>query len=234
MDLGLLCLYWARPEVAHPVRRMGEAALRGINVHKASENHHHGRPPPALDNAERAMWEQLKLWLGQRPPASHAELALIYDAEHDTARVCRTGETERDYLDVGPMSIPMRLDLAWAGPSDAARPVAVDIKTGSRSNTAPAESNVQIATQGLALARLTGARSAGVGLIFPLRTKSHYDPHQLDADALDAHAGVLHQRLRALPTAAPERGSHCWRCPIGPTRDEPATCPAWAREEAAE
>jgi hypothetical protein len=227
IDLGMHCLYWARPEVKHPHRPPGAAAQRGINVHKASDCAHRREPLPPLDAVESAMFGQLRSWLSSRAEPDYSETVLLYDAENDSTTFGMVGETERDYLGVSPMTIPMRLDLAWAGPV----PTVIDIKTGSRSNMSPAAENLQIATQGLAMARLCGAKEARVGLVFALQTKVHEDMATLGADELDAHAGMLHKRLRALPTAEPVRGSHCWRCPIGPTRDDAATCPAWASEE---
>lgn len=230
VDLGLTCLYWAKERP--PKRPPGIEAARGTAVHKAAENYLRELPLPALDADGAAYWATLKGWLDTRSPATHVELPLLYDTENDTADLCEVGENAHDYLNVGPMDIPMRLDLAWTG--DDLHPAIVDIKTGSRSNVSPAAENLQLATQALAFSRYWNSERIDVGLVFPLKTKIHEDWHTLDADALDAHAGLLHKRLKMLPTAEPVRGPHCWRCPIGPHRDHKSTCPAWEKEEAAE
>jgi hypothetical protein len=232
VDLGLLCLYWARADVPNPKRIPSVPAARGIAVHKACENYNRERPLPALDEEGAALWATLKGWLDGSSRPTSVELPLLYDAENDMATTCEMGKGDRDYLNVGPMTIPMRLDLVWTG--DDLHPAVVDLKTGSRSGTVPAAQNLQLATQGLAFARYWGEERIDVGLVFPMKTKIHVDWHTLDADALDAHAGLLHSRLRMLPTAEPVKGSHCWRCPIGPHKDHRSTCPAWANEEAAE
>lgn len=232
VDLALHCLYWARGDVQHPRRAPGQAAARGIAVHKASENYHLKKPLPELDSDATAMWLTLRNWLASNEQATHVELPILYDAENDTATVCEMGADERAYLNVTPMTIPMRLDLVWA-PSTHGEPIVIDIKTGSRSNAATPAENFQLATQAVGYSRLLRwAGSMTVGLLFPMKTKTHDDRHTLDADALDAHAGLLHRRLRMIPDAQPEKGQHCWKCPVGPTRDHQATCPAWAKEEA--
>ncbi len=231
VDLAVYgCSYWARGEVEHPQRPSGKAAMRGTAVHKASELHHLDVPITCLDEESRPLWETLRGWLAARPVTYASELPLLYDATHDVAGVCRVGPaSDRDYLDVHAMAIPMRLDLVRQVAPGTVE--VVDIKTGARSNVAPAAENLQLRTQAVAAGRHYGAERVRVGFVFPLITKIHEDWAELDADALDAHAGVLHRTLKLLPESQPERGAHCWKCPIGPTRDYAATCPAWANNE---
>ncbi len=234
IDLSLLCQYPFRGDVLHEIRLSGAAATKGVSVHGASDDHHHQRAIRMLTDEELALWHTLRAWVDDQPKFTHSELPILYDAEHDTAAVCEMGPGgERDYLGVTAMRIPTRLDLLRV---DGDTVWVVDIKTGSRSNCEPAATNVQLATQAVAACRLFGAKRAYVGLVFPLKTKVHPPEwREMLADDLDEHAGLLHQTLRLIPASEPARGSHCWRCPIGASRDHKSTCPAWANDaEAAE
>lgn len=234
IDLAMWCTYWARSDVTHPARPMGAPALRGTAVHKASDCYFHGSPLPRMDEDAMALWGSLKEWLRSMPPFTHSELALLYDAERDSAHICETGEDERDYLGVTGVKLPMRLDLIRYEGGIVRQVHIVDIKTGSRSNTSPAHENMQLATQAIAASRYYGVESVKVGLVFPMKTKVHPPEwHTLDADALDEHAGKLHRVLKTIPDSVPVKGQHCWRCPIGPAKGFRTDCPAWADEEAA-
>lgn len=226
------CLFWA--QTRPPKRPPSIYAARGTAVHQACENYLASKDLPALDADGKAMWEQLRRWLDANARPDHCELPILYDVENDTAEVCEIGdEGPRDYLGVTATKIPMTLDLAWKQSNDDG-PIVLDTKTGSRSNVEPAARNMQLATQALGFSRLikwTGPVS--VGLLFPMKTKVHdSDRALLDVDTLEAHAGKLHRRLRMLPNAEPVKDSHCWRCPLGPSREHKATCPAWAEEAA--
>jgi hypothetical protein len=182
-----------------------------------------------MEREEALIWGSLRGWLEAGERFTHSELPILYDATTDTATICKTGTDDRDYLGVTANKIPMRLDLV-----DADDGVIVDIKTGSKSNTEPAPTNLQLATQAVAASRLLGITEVRVGLVFPMKTKVHKPEwHTLDADALDEHAGKLHRVLKMIPNAEPNRGSWCWRCPIGPANGFTSSCPAWAGEEAA-
>ncbi len=231
IDLALLCQFWARPDVEHPARPMGRPALRGVNVHRASDRYHRGESPDDdLDDEEKGLWSSLKLWLGREPSFSHSEIPLLYDAESDTATVCEIGpDGERDYLGVTSMAVPTRLDLIRIGVGEL---WVVDIKTGARANSSPSHENEQLATQAVAASRRFNAKRVHVGLVFPMKTKVHEPEwHTMDADLLDEQAGKLHRVLRMIPESEPVRGSHCWRCPIGPQKGFASTCPAWANEQ---
>lgn len=238
-DLSLCCAYWARPEVVHQPRPLGAPARRGNTVHAASDADHKGIPGPEHHDDTEALWLTLKAWIDAEVAAgrlfSDSEIPLLYDTEKDVASLCEIGELgPRDYLGVTAMKMPMRLDLVRVDRADGCVYV-LDIKTGSRSGTASAHENVQLATMGLAAARFYGVPRANVGLIFPMKTKVHPPEwHELDAEALDLHAGRLHRVLRQLPLAEPNRGDWCWRCPIGPGKGVVSTCPAWQDEQAAE
>ncbi len=231
IDLALLCRFWARGDQEHLPRAMGRPALRGVNVHRASDRYHRGESPDDdLDDEEKGLWSSLKLWLGREPSFTHSEIPLLYDAENDTATICEVGPGgERDYLGVTAMKVPMRLDLVRVGERQI---WIVDIKTGARANSAPAFENVQLATQAVAASRHFGVELASVGLVFPMKTKVHEPEwHELDTDALDEHAGTLHRVLKMIPDSEPERGSHCWRCPMGPQKGFASNCPAWENEQ---
>lgn len=228
-DLAMCCAYWARPDVVHPIRPMGAPAQRGITVHLASDCAHKGLPLPEFHDDTKALWESLRAWLATESAYTDSELPLLYDAESDTAAFGNTGTSDRDYLDVSAFKVPMRLDLVRVG--DEVLHV-LDLKTGSKSGTAPASENLQLATQALAAARYFGVGRVKVGLVFPLKTKVHPPEwHELDAEALDLHAGKLHRVLKQIPTSQPVRGSWCFRCPVGPSKGFTTDCPAWQIEE---
>jgi hypothetical protein len=234
VDLAQVCTYWARGDVAHEQRPSGAAATRGVNVHGASDDHFNKRAIRMLTDEELAIWASLRTWSDAMPAWTHSEIPILYDAGIDAASICEIGSGgERDYLGVTALRIPTRLDLVRL---EGDTVWICDIKTGSRSNCEPAATNVQLATQAVAAARLFHVERAMVGLVFPLKTKVHVPEwHELAADALDEHAGKLHRTLRVIPDSEPARGSHCWHCPIGPSRDFRSTCPAWAENvEAAE
>ncbi len=234
VDLALHgCLFWARPDTVHPARPMGAPAKRGVTVHTAFDRDFKGLALPEFHDDTRALWDQLKTWLMTQPNFTHSELPLLYDAENDTAAICETGEFgERDYLGVTALKVPMRLDLvrverdvAWV----------LDVKTGSRSGTETEPANMQLASGAVAVSRLFGVERVKVGLVFPLKTKVHPPAwFELDADALDLHAGKLHRALKMLPTSGPVRGDHCWKCPIGPSKGYTTDCPAWQIDECAQ
>lgn len=228
VDLALCCSWWARPDTEQQDRPPGEKAARGTVVHKASDCFQKGLALPAMDEEAAALWISLRAWEERVEPFTHSEIPLLYDAENDTTTPCQMGESERDYLGVTPMHIPMRLDLVRAD-GDGVR--VVDIKTGSKANSAPPHENLQLATQAVAAARHFGVDRVSVGLVHPMKTKVH-EPEwfELDADALDAHAGKLYRVLRTLPLAEPNRGSWCFRCPIGPAKGFVTKCPAWQIE----
>lgn len=229
VDLGVHCLYWARSDVFHEKRPVGPAAQRGKRIHEANDARFKGRPTRFINVEEEAVAGMLWAWCEPRKFTS-SEVALIYDTEHDTAEECATGEDEHDYLGVTATKIPMRLDLVRVGEQHLS---VWDIKTGSRSNVAPAIENQQIATQGVAASRFYDRAAVRAGLVFPLKTKVHEDATDLDGDALDAHAGRLRRMLRMIPDSMPAKGEHCWRCPIGPAKGFLSTCPAWAYEDVA-
>ncbi len=234
VDLAMYgCAYWARADVVQPARPLGAPAKRGLTVHKASDCHHKKEPGPEHHDDTAALWAQLEAWLSRESSYTASEIPLLYDAETDTAAICETGELgERDYLGVTTLKMPMRLDLVRVEPGLA---WVVDIKTGSRSNTSPAPENMQLATQAVAAARYYGVERAMVGLVFPMKTKVHEPEwHELDADALDLHAGKLHRVLKMLPTSQPNRGDWCFGCPIGPAKGFTTDCPAWVIDEAAQ
>ncbi len=234
VDLGLLgCLYWARGEIVHPARPMGAPAKRGVTVHKASDCAHKGEPMPEFHDDTGALWDQLAKWLATEPRYTHSELPLLYDAENDTAAICEVGEfSERDYLGVTPLKLPMRLDLLRV--EDGVAWVA-DIKTGSKSGTSAAPENLQLASAAVAVSRLFGVERVKVGLVFPMKTKCHAPEwHEIGPDALDLHAGKLHRALKLLPTSRPNVGDHCYKCPIGPAKGHMAECPGWVQDEAAQ
>ncbi len=235
VDLAMICSYAFRPDVVHPVRPMGAPAKRGVTVHKASDCHHKGEQMPPFHDDTEALWSQLFIWLLGEERFTESEIAILYDAENDTATLCETGELgERDYLGVTAMKLPMRLDLVRNDPGEGLATV-VDIKTGSKSGTEPEATNLQLATQAVAAARYFDVDRIDVGLVFPMRTKCHPPAwHTLDADALDAHAGKLRRILRQIPDSQPFVGPHCWRCPIGPAKGYMSTCPGWAQDEAAQ
>ncbi len=235
-DLAFLCQFWMRPDVEHLPRPMGLPALRGVNVHRASDRYHNGiSTDDGLNDEEKALWSSLAIWLAKERPFTHSELPLLYDAENDTATLCAIGtEGERDYLGVTAMRVPVRLDLLRFD-DDRGELWIVDIKTGAKANSSPAPENDQLATQAVAASRYFGVDMAKVGLVFPMKTKVHEPAwHTLDADALDVHAGKLHRALKVVPQSEPTRGSWCWRCPIGPAKGTLSTCPAWAEAAAAE
>lgn len=236
LDLALHCTHWCRSDIPHAKREMGPAAVRGVAVHLASDCHFKGLPVPEMEPEAAALWATLKGWLATQPAFTHSEFAILYDAGTDTATHAQTGETERDYLGVTALRIPMRLDLVRVD-VEAGVAWVLDIKTGSKSNTLGSTENVQLATQAVGASRLFGVKRVMVGLVFPMKTKTHAPEwHEMDADALDAHAGRLHRTLRVIPDSLPVKGEHCWKfCPIGPVKNgPPATCGAWAEEAAAE
>lgn len=224
IETGAQCLYWARPEVVHPYRPMSKAASKGVKVHKAAERYVKELPHQQMDPGSESLWSTLKRYLEQRG-FDHSEVALLYNAELDIAKACETGEGERDYLGVCKDSLPMRLDLVRFDGVDL---TVVDIKTGSKPNTEPARTNLQLATQAVAASRFYGVKSVTVGLAFPMKTKLHEDYWVLGEEDLDSHAGKLRRMLRTIPEAQPIKGDKCRRCPIGPDRNYPSTCPAWA------
>ena len=235
LDLAYLCQYSFRGDVVVPDRPAGEKAVRGTAVHLAAERYHRGEPLPELDEEGAALWRSLKGWLEASPRYNHSELALLYDAETDTATQCVMGDGARDYQGVGPMKLPMRLDLVRERMDDDEVWVC-ELKTGAKSNTAPAPVNSQIATQAVGASRFFGVNRVNVGLIFPMKTKVHAPEwHLLDGDALDEHAGKIHRVLKLIPDSKPIQGDHCFRCNLGPgAKGIAATCPAWvaARNEA--
>lgn len=227
------CSYWARPEIVHPARPLGAPARRGNTVHKASDCNHKGDPLPEFHDDTGALWAQLKTWLASEAPYTHSELPLLYDAEHDAATICETGELgERDYLGVTALKVPMRLDLLRVGEGVA---WIADIKTGSISKDMAAPVNIQLASAAVAVSRLFGVERVHVGLVVPMKTKCHAPSwYEMDTDKLDLHAGRLHRTLQMLPTSQPNVGDHCFRCPIGPAKGHMAECPGWAQDEAAQ
>ncbi len=230
LDLAFLCQYSFRGDVDVPDRPSGEKAIRGTAVHLASECFHHGRALPMLDEEGAALWRSLKGWLETTPKYNHSELALLYDAETDTATRCEMGAGPRDYKGVGPMRLPMRLDLVRERMDDDEIWI-VDVKTGSRSNAAPAATNPQLATQAVAASRYFGVNRANVGLVFPMKTKVHVPEwHLIDGDALDEHAGKIHRVLQMIPDSKPFVGDHCYRCNLGPAKGQMAACPAWKQD----
>ncbi len=229
-DLSVYCTFWARADTVVPTRPSGEKAVRGSSVHLAAERDHAGLPLPELDVAGAAMWATLKGWISSVPRFSHVELPLKYDAENDTASVCDIGPMgERDYLGITPMVIPAKLDLLL---HDGSELVICEIKTGAKSKTAPAPENMQLRTQAVAAARYFGVDRVRVGIVFPMLRKVHApEYHPLGPDELDAHAGRLHRVLRMLPDSQPNRGPHCWNCPLGPSKGYTTDCPAWQVSE---
>lgn len=226
----MCCTYWARADVEHPHRPMGAPAKRGVTVHAASDRAFKGLPLPEFHDDTKALWLSLQAWLATEVPYTDSELPLLYDAANDVAVFGDTGKSDRDYLNVGPFTVPMRLDLVRVGDGVAH---VLDIKTGSKSNTAPAKDNLQLATGALAVARYFGVDRVKVGLVFPLKTKCHEPEwHELDAEALDLHAGKVHRVLKQIPGSEPVRGSHCFRCPVGPSKGFTTNCPAWEIDEA--
>lgn len=220
VNLAMLCAYGFREDVETFDRPSGIEARIGTGAHGLVEDWFWKRDPRALeddirDKATRIAAQLIKWLEPKRDRILHCEIGLRYDAEHDRA-VIGPKRGEPGYDDVAPMVLPGTLDLVLRG-EDGCLEV-LDTKTGQKKYV----HDEQVIVQGLAVARLLGESRVRVGFIFPRLTKcDEPEVWELDDDALDVQAGILHGVMRHLPVSRPEPGDHCWRCDARPG------CPAY-------
>ncbi len=225
------CAFWARPDVTIHERPSRVSGVLGTNVHAACEAFVNKTVAPAMTKDEAKHWGSLKHWMESEPMFDGMELPLLYDAGTDTAKLCELGAGRRDYLGVTPTTMPGTLDLHRLVPSESLV-VVLEVKTGAHGNVEKEPDNMQLASQGVAVARYLGVERVRVGTIFTRKTKVRPPTwHELDANALDMHAGSMRRILKLIPDAEPNRGAWCWNCPIGPEKGFASTCPAWANEQ---
>jgi RecB family exonuclease len=218
IDLAMLCSHGFRADAPSQPRPPGIEARVGTATHALVEAAIKGQQISVDDDvAEKAsrIATQLLLWLRSRPRRElRSEMGLRYDAEHDSATEGASRGPD-GYADIGPMTIPGTLDLAWR--DDNGTLVVVDIKTGKKEHA----HEWQIIAQGLAYARLMGEERVRIGFVFPRLTKcDEPELRELSSRDLDLSAGHLHDLMRHLPVAQPRPGDWCWRCSARPN------CPA--------
>lgn len=226
VNLALACAYSFRPDVEVTERPPGLPARLGTAAHGLAEDWFHERAARELgaDVAQKArrIADSLIGWMTpRRHRILYSEVGLRYDAENDTATL-GPKRGEPGYADVGPMVLPMTLDLALRGLDKVLE--VIDVKTGQKKYV----HQDQVDVQGLALARMLGEPEARVGFIYPRLTKCD-EPEMtvLDDNALDLRAGEIHDLMRRLPMAEPQPGEWCWRCDARPI------CPAFQADRAA-
>ncbi len=227
VDLALICAYGFREDVQRFDRPSGIEARIGTGSHSLVEDWFHGRParslgPDIVDKATRHAAQAIKWLEPRRPRILFCEIGMRYDAEQDRG-LDGPRRGEDGYGTPGPMELPGTLDLVLRG-EDGVLEV-LDLKTGQKKYA----HEEQIYTQGLAMARKLNETRVRVGFLFAKLTKcDEPEMRELDENALDVHAGVLHGLMRSLPMAKPEPGEWCWRCDARPG------CPAHQEQRASE
>ncbi len=224
------CLYGFKEGVSR-VETSGRAAKVGSLVHllcelylKTGKRLEMGDVDPLIFAEAMSLFtDHLKAWL-EPWRGAFVEVGLRYDAEQDMGEIGpRRGEP--GYEDHGPMVLKGTLDLARIEGGVAC---IADLKTGAKGNTHPEQLYAQaVAFSRLPIARTMGVTKVHVGFAFIRKTKAP-DPQweTLDEDRLDEEAGKIRRALRVLPTADPQRGDWCFRCPAR------GDCPAWQESAA--
>lgn len=215
VNLARSCAHGFREDVESVERPSGIEAQIGTGAHSLVEDWYHGRTARSLgadivDKATRHAAQAIKWLEPRRARILFCEIGLRYDAENDRGTDGpRRGEPGYSPLDA--MLIPGTLDLALRG-EDGVLEV-LDLKTGQKKYA----HEDQVYTQGLALARKLRETRVRVGFLFAKLTKCD-EPvmRELDENALDVHAGILHGLMRHLLVARPEAGEWCWRCNARP------------------
>jgi hypothetical protein len=225
--LALLCAYPFRPDVVWPDRPAGTSAKVGNATHaivEVGQRRRIERNPyladPVVDCELEAypLARRANAWLDEVSVPRAVEVAIIYDAATDTARLAPSGG-HREYGALGPMEIPTTLDLVW---TDAEEVTVRDLKTGQK-RYAHVE---QLYIQALAASRLYGLSRAKVGFLWARKTKCEADSlEDLGPGELEAESWRAASVMRRLPVAQPEPGDHCFSCPLGREM-----CPAHSRE----
>lgn len=208
--LAIVCSYPFRPDVAVMEREPGKAAQLGTEVHDYVEKVASGADvAPGLYSEEaRRVGDRALTWLREVDPPTHLEIAIVYNAETDTARRI-VGRGHRDYGELAPMEIPVTLDLVWVYEDHV---VVRDLKTGSKSHA----HREQLVIQALAATRLFDKPEAHIGFLWARKTKCEADPLEtLTADMLEAESWAAASVLRQIPSARPVTGSQCFFCPVG-------------------
>lgn len=218
LSLAHKCSYSFRPDVPAPPRTAGRAAQLGSLVHTLAEAKVTGRSS-AEDVDADLLSEAMQIATGPLDqflsslPWTACEKGFRYDAAND---VCVEGPRrgEPGYETIGSTSLPGTLDLIHV---DGSRALVVDIKTGK-----PPKDSEQLYGQAVAVSRFYKLNEVRIQYARALKTKLDLlNDEVLDADRLDAEAGRISGLLRRLPTAAPNRGEHCWVC------DARSWCPEW-------
>lgn len=217
--LATLCSY-PFSGVQVPESEPGDAARLGSEVHAYLQDGIEGTLVTSMYSKEAAaIGERLLAWVRDAGGAPLSELAIVYDAEKDTARQVRP-TTARDYGPIGPMEIPVTLDLLWVEEDHV---IVRDAKSGRREYA----HREQLVIQALAATRLLGKRWAKVGFLWGRKTKCEADPLEvLSEEQLEAESWRVASVLRGLPTSRPVTGKHCFFCELGP-RKAPGACPAY-------
>lgn len=222
VHLAVLCAHSFRGDVNVTPRPSGIEARKGTAAHKIVECWFHETEPPEYpediaSDAKRFAASAIRWLEPQRERILACEIGVRYDADADRA-VVGPKRDEPGYDDHPPMVLKGTLDLVMRGVDGVLE--VLDIKTGKKDNA----HNEQIVSQGLAVARLYGEKRVRVGFLFPRLTKCD-DPEwiELGENALDMHAGDMHELLSGLPTSEPKPGDgkHCFRC------DYRGDCPAF-------
>ena len=228
----LPCLYWARPDVEYREEPAGRPARVGTLVHRLAEAYvkgctveHKDVDLHELAEAQSIFSGPLKGWLDtwKASPGEHfVEERLRYDAErHAVFPAPRRDDAA--YTPPGPMQLTGELDFVTVldGCADV-----IDLKTGQKRYT----NESQLSGYAVVAERRWGVKRVRTAFLYAKKTKIALDPStELDADRLEAEAGVLRRTLRVLPTAEPVKGEHCYRCPMGKGRF--GVCPAWPNNE---
>lgn len=216
--LAQLCSWWARPDVDFVEPPPGERARVG-NVTHAVTHAYVTRGETSIPLGEyspREMAEGLSIFHGplrgwldawkSEDVARESEIRLRIDTE--TGRVHETPRRgEPGYSRPGPTEVTGELDLVknygtWGRIED--------LKTGQKRYTDEA----QLRSYGVIAASYFGWSRVEVAFLYARKTKVFVTPYvTLDENDLDAEHGLLRRTLRLLPTAEPQPGAHCWRCP---------------------
>lgn len=197
--------------VVYPATDHGDAggyAAMGEDLHAGAEVAVDTGDLDALPPRVAAMIAEL--------PTRLTEVAFVYDAATDTARML-TGIGKRQYpTDLGPYETAMTLDLlALSGPDGARRAAVVDYKLYA--DGGPPLQHGQLMTQALAVARTYGLDEVAIAIAY-LGT-GWVDAAVATALDLDLHAERLRQvhvdvaAARKDPAAFTRTGAHCKHCP---------------------
>lgn len=230
----LPCLYWARGDVDCPDDPPGRPARIGTLVHRMAEERVTGvqfdRSKADLHELAEAMTifaGPLTGWIDawKASPGRHlAEVRLRYDAEDHRVFECpRRGEP--GYVSPGPMQLTGEMDFVTI--LDDVADV-IDLKTGQKRHTDPA----QLRSYAVLAERKWNVKKVRVAFLYARKTKVDLEPWtEFDVDTLEAHAGKLLSTLRAVPTAEPIPGDHCYRCPLGKAKCPAFVSKAWAEDD---